>query len=207
MRFRDRVLGLRRLRPLRSLFWQGLGGTLAFLVPTAAVLLFLTVPNGPWHLVIVLIAIVIAAFLASYASYRTLGFWVGPTGIAERGFFGLRRYFPRENIGSILLVNTYAGAQTDSVPQLFVCDDAGRQLLRMRGQFWSLTSMEIVADSLEMPLTHVSDEVSMGELLDSHPGLLYWFERHPLLITGLRATGIVIVAAAVCVGWSLATGR
>ena len=205
MRFRDRVSGFRRLRPLRSLFWQGLAGTLAFLVPTAAVLLFLTVPNGPWHLVIVLIAIVIAAFLASYASYRTLGFWVGPTGIAERGFFGLRRYVPRENIGSILLVNTFAGAQTDSVPQLFVCDEAGRQLLRMRGQFWSLASMEEVAEALDIPLTYVSDEVSKTELLDTHPGLLYWFERHPLTIAATSAASVAVIAAVVWLVWMVLT--
>jgi hypothetical protein len=196
MRFRDRPADLRRLRPQRSLFWQALGGTLAFLLPVSA-LLFVTLPDGPWQIILALQIVCVVAFLAAYFSYRNLGFWVGPSGIAERGFFGRTQYFPREEVDSILLVNTYHGAGTETVPQLFVCDANGKQLLRMRGQFWSLASMEDAAEALDVPLTFVSDEVSKTELLDSHPGLLYWFERHPLIIAAVSVGSVAIVAAVI----------
>jgi hypothetical protein len=191
MRFRDRPADLRRLRPHRALFWQALAGALAFLIPISAVLYFLTIPDGPWFLVLIMQAVVIAAFLASFFSYLHVGFWVGAPGIAERGFFGLSKYVPREEIASIVLVNTFNGSATEAVPQLFICDHGDRQLLRMRGQFWSLASMELVAEKLDFPITQLGDDVSRSELLDTHPGLLYWFERHPRIVGALTTTAVL----------------
>lgn len=205
MRFRDRPADLRRLRPRRSLFWQALSGVLAFLVPISAVLYFLTVPNGPWILVIGLQLVVIAAFLGSYISYRHVGFWVGSSGIAERGFFGLSRYVPRGEIGSIVLVNTYRSGGQETVPQLFICDSYGSQLLRMRGQFWSMGSMNEVRDALDLPITVLSDDLTAAELLEDHPGLLYWFERHPLII--IVATLGALAAAILITGIVYELGR
>jgi hypothetical protein len=196
MRFRDRPADLRRLRPRRSLFWQALAGLVAFLVPVSGALYYLTVPNGPWPIVLALQVLVIVTFLASYLSYISLGFWVGPSGIAERGFFGLSRYVPREEIGAIVLVNTYRSGAADAYAQLFVCDAAGTQLLRMRGQFWSMARMRAVSDALDIPLTELTDDVTRAELLEEHPGLLYWFERHPVII-GIVALSVVVAAALV----------
>jgi len=200
MRFRDRPADLRRLRPNRALLWQALAGALAFLVPISAVLYFLTIPDGPWFLVIAMQAVIIAVFLGSFLSYMRLGFWVGAPGIAERGFFGLSKYVPREEIASIVLVKTYTGVSTEAVPQLFICDHDDKQLLRMRGQFWSLASMKLVAEKLDFPLTQLTDEVSKAELLDTHPGLLYWFERHPRIVGALTS---IAVLGAMLVVWSV----
>jgi hypothetical protein len=205
MRFSEHSVGALRLRPLRSLFWQALGGTLAFLLPISAVLYFLSVPDGPWPLVVVLQVAIIVTFLASYLSYRNLGFWVSPIGIAERGFFGGTKYYRVDEIDAIVLVHTFNGANPEAVPQLFLCDRNGRQLLRMRGQFWSLASMEAVGDSLDIPLTYINDEVTRAELLDSYPGLLYWFERHPLLAGVIAGVSLLLIAGIVWGVYLLAT--
>lgn len=198
MRFRDRPADLRRLRPRRSLFWQALGATIAFLTPVSAALYYLTVPNGPWGLVLALQLLLIVTVVASYLSYLVLGFWVGPSGIAERGFFGLTRFVPREDIGSIVLVTSLRAGVTETRSQLFVCDASGSQLLRMRGQFWSMARMQAVSDALDIPLSELTDEVTRAELLEDHPGLLYWFERHPVIIA--------IVAVAVLAAAALVSG-
>ncbi|CAN5351578.1 hypothetical protein BH11ACT2_BH11ACT2_03200 [soil metagenome] len=197
MRFRDRPADLRRLRPRRSLFWQASAAALAFLAPVSGALYYLTIPDGPWLLVLALQVLLIATFFASYLSYISLGFWVGPSGIAERGFFGLSKYVPREQIGSIVLVNTYRPGGTETRAQLFICDNAGMQLLRMRGQFWSMAPMLAVSDALDIPLTELTDDVTRAELLEEHPGLLYWFERHPVII---GIVGVAALAAAAIVG-------
>ncbi len=196
MRFSDRPADLRRLRPRRSLFWQALAGTLAFLVPVSGALYYLTIPSGTWPIVLALQALIIVTFLASYLSYISLGFWVGPSGIAERGFFGLSRYMPRDQIGSIVLVNTYRTGGAETHAQLFVCDSAGAQVMRMRGQFWSPENMQAVSDSLDLPLTELTDDVTRAELLEEHPGLLYWFERHPTII-GIVSLAALVAAALV----------
>jgi hypothetical protein len=196
MRFRDRPADLRRLRPRRSLFWQALAGTVAFLAPTSGVLYFLTIPDGPWPLVVMLQVLVIAGFVAAYLSYVNVGVWVGTSGIAERGFFGLSKYIPREQIGSIVLVNTYRPGAT-AVAQLFICDENGVQVMRMRGQFWSRESMQTVSDTLDIPPMELTDELTRTELLEDHPGLLYWFERHPVIV-------VIAVVGALLVGGLLA---
>jgi uncharacterized membrane protein len=206
MRFRDFSIDALRLRPLKSLFWQTLGGTLAFLLPLSAVLYFLTVPDGPWPLVLVLQSAIVATFLASYVSYRNLGFWVSTRGIAERGFFGGTKHYRVDEIDTIVLVHTFNGINTDALPQLFLCDTDGKQLLRMRGQFWSLESMETVGDTLDIPLTSITDEVSKAELLASYPGLLYWFERHALKAGIIAGVGLLVAAAAVWGIYLLASG-
>jgi hypothetical protein len=196
MRFRDRPADLRRLRPRRSLFWQALAGMLAFLVPVSAALYFLTIPDGPWRIVVLLQALVLVTFIAAYFSYRHLGFWVGPSGIAERGFFGLSKYVPREEIGSIVLVTSYFTADAEAHAQLFICDPGGAQLLRMRGQFWAMERMRAVSETLDLPLTELNQHVTRAELLEDHPGLLYWFERHPVVIA-IVALAVVLAAGLV----------
>ena len=194
MRIRDLPDDAQRLSPNRSLFWQGVSGVLAFLVPISTVLYFLTVPDGPWHGVLVSQIVVVAVFVLAVISYRSTGFWVSRSGISERGFFGRWSYVPVESIVMILLANTYRGSGSDTAPQLFVCDADGKQILRMRGQFWSVENMRIVSETLDIPLTELGESVSTSELLDSHPGLLYWFERHPVVIA--IAVCLAVVAAA-----------
>jgi hypothetical protein len=95
----------------------------------------------------------------------------------------------------MVLVDTYRGALADTVPQLFVCDPAGKQLIRLRGQFWSRESMQLIASTLDVPLTQLDRPLQNNELRALYPGLLYWFERRPLL-TALVVGAILVVACA-----------
>lgn len=196
MRIRDLPPDARRLRPNRSLFWQAVAGVLAFLVPVSSTLYFLTVPSGPWPAVLASQCLVVVAFLLAYLAYRRTGFWVSRRGIIERGFFGRWTSAPVENIDAIILANTYRGSGADTAPQLFLCDSDGKQLLRMRGQFWSEANMRVVSDVLDIPLTELGESVSTSELLDTYPGLLYWFERHPVIIAVLTILGVIAIALA-----------
>jgi hypothetical protein len=117
---------------------------------------------------------------------------VDSEGISERGFFGLQRHVPIAEIGSIVLAQTFDSLGHTAVPQLFVCDLDGRQVVRMRGQFWSRASMDIVIATLDIPVDPVADTVSTDELRHDYPGLLYWFERHRWL-AAMAFTGITAV--------------
>ena len=195
MRIRDLPADAQRLRPNRSLFWQGVAAILGFLVPVSCALYFLSVPDGPWPIVLYSQIVVLVLFGLTVISYRSTGFWVSRDGVAERGFFGVWTYVPAEEIGTILFANTYRGSGSDTACQLFICDHDGKQLLRMRGQFWSVEKMRIVSETLDIPMTELGESVSKSELLDRYPGLLYWFERHPLVIGGLVTAAVVVAAA------------
>jgi hypothetical protein len=184
-----------RLRPHAHLFRQALLSTLAFQIPVFAVLYFLTVPNGPWVAVLALHILTSVAFLIATHAYFRAAVWVDPTGIAERGFFGRLVYIPTSGIGSIVLVHTYHGGGADTLPQLFICDPSGRQIVRLRGQFWSIENMRLVGSTLGVQVTELAEAVSTRELLEQFPGLLYWFERSPLL-GAVAFTGSVVVGGA-----------
>ena len=168
------------LLPYRHLFRQGLIAIVAFMLPVFIVLYFLTVPHGTW--LPVLAAHVALTLLVAFASalFFTTHIRVSPEGLSERGFFGRTGAYRLDQIGSIVFANTVVGGNTESHPQLFVCDHAGRQLVRMRGQFWSKDSMDAVIATLDVPLTIVDETVSNEELHAAYPGLLYWFEKRPL---------------------------
>jgi len=195
MRVRDLPDDALRLRPNQSLFWQGVTGVLAFIVPISTVLYFLTVPDGPWMSVLASQVAVVVIFALAVISYRSTGFWVSRSGLSERGFFGRWTYVPLEKIDLILLANTYRGSGSDTAPQLFICDKDGKQLLRMRGQFWSVENMRLVGEILDVPITELGESVSTSELLDSHPGLLYWFEKRPLVVALAVLVGVVVAGA------------
>jgi hypothetical protein len=184
--------GLHALRPSPSVLRRSAIAAAAFLVPSTVVLYVLTVPNGPWIFVFATELTILIGLLFAWIGFRRAGIWVGPTGIAERGFFGAERYVPVTEIGSIVFVDKFEARQSDPIPQLFVCDSKGRQLIRMRGQFWSRRALKLVSETLPVPVTEVSDPVTAAELLDEYPGLLYWFERHPALAASIFTATVIV---------------
>lgn len=186
-------MSAKRLRPYSHLFWQGLLACLAFMTPVFVVLYFVTVPSGPWRVVLAIQVIATVIMVAVAVAYFRVAIWVDREGITEVGFFGLKRRVARADIGSIVRAETFVGGGEQTVPQLFVCDHDGRQVVRLRGQFWSRENMEIVVTTLDVPVTPVTDAVSTGELRSEYPGLLYWFERHPVWAALAFSLGIAIL--------------
>ena len=166
---------------------------IAFFVPALGVLFFLTIPNGPWPVVLAGAVIVAILFAYSIFSYTRLGVWVTTESVAERGFFSITRRYSVAEVGSTVIVDTYRGGLADTVPQLSICDAAGTQLIRLRGQFWSRETMQTVASTLDVPVTELDRPLSTSELRAMYPGLLYWFERRPVF-TALVFGGTIVAA-------------
>jgi hypothetical protein len=182
----------RKFEPERALFRQGFIATAAFLTPVFIALYAITIPNGPWQVVVitqVLATIMVVVFTSLF--FRT-AIWIEPEGLRERGFFGRVHRVALSDIGSVVIAETYTGGGTESHKQLFVCDHSGKQVLRMRGQFWSAEDMKILLAMLDVPKTTVDETVSRSELQRDYPGLLYWFERHPVLLALLFTAGTAL---------------
>jgi hypothetical protein len=193
-----------KLRPHGHLFRQGFIAVLAFTTPVFVVLYVLTIPDGPWAAVLTTNIIATAIAAAAAASYFRVAIWVDRTGISEIGFLGGKQRVPIEEIGSIVDVDLYDGASDRAIPQLFVVGKDGRQLVRMRGQFWSRASMDIVAETLGVPHESLDDSLSTSELRQDYPGLLYWFERHPVVGALVFSLAVFVVATGVWLIFELA---
>lgn len=187
----------RVLRPHGHLLRQGLLAWIAFTAPVFVVLYFLTIPHGPWLAVLVTHALAAIALVLAIVAYARTAIWVDQDGITERGFFGFRRRVPVADIGSIVFAETFGATPPQTLPQLFVCDRQGRQLVRMRGQFWSRENMDVVVETLDVPYDSVAAMVSTRELRDRYPGLLFWFERHPVIAALAFAAATAVVGIVV----------
>jgi hypothetical protein len=193
------VLNPRKFVPQRALFRQGFIAVAAFSTPVFIALYAITVPNGPWQVVVitqVVATIVVTVFTSLF--FRT-AIWIEPEGLRERGFLGRVHTVALTEIGSVVIAETYTGGGTESHRQLFVCDRSGKQVLRMRGEFWSADDMELLASSLDVPKTTVDETVSRSELERAHPGLLYWFERHPVILALVFTVVTAVFGSAVLV--------
>jgi len=188
--------GYTALRPHRNLFTQAFVATNAFLGPVLIVLYVFTIPDGAWPLVLAMQIFASLLFTAASVAFFRTGVWVGEDGIAERGFFGRLDFHSRDEIARILLAPTFHGDGTATLPQLFLCDANNNQLMRLRGQFWSLESMQAVGEILDIPIA----QLPMSDLRDIHatyPGLLYWFERRPAVAALVFSAALVAAGGAV----------
>ena len=181
-----------RLRPNSSLFRQGLLASIIFMTIVFVVLYFLTIPDGPWQLVLGMQVVISLAITFASWGYFSATIWVSPDEISERGFFGQRHRFPVATIDSIVTA-TVTGSGGELQRQVFVRDAAGRLQVRMRGQFWSPESLDTVIRTLGVPVVRVEEVTTIRELRRQYPELLFWFERHPrIAIAVTAATGLVI---------------
>ena len=185
------------LRPHSHLYRQGVFAVLAFMTPVFVVLYVMTLPDGPWQAVLVTNILAAVAVTGASVAYFRVAIWVDRTSMTEVGFFGRTVRVEADDIGSIFLADVFEPYGTHTVPQLFVRDGDGRQVLRMRGQFWSEESMQKVLSTLEVPQEAREHSLSTQEIRDEYPGLLYWFERRPVLAALAFTGGTAVVGAIV----------
>jgi len=186
------------LRPHSHLFRQGILAILAFMTPVFVVLYVLTIPDdGPWPAVLVTQVLATVAVVFASASFFRVAIWVSSDGISEVGFFGGRKDYAIDQIGSVLRADVSDASSERPVPQLFVRGTDGQQLLRMRGQFWSRASMEAVVSTLGVPAEKLDETLSTSELRTDFPSLLYWFERRPVIAALVFTAATAVVGAIV----------
>lgn len=165
------------VRPHAHILRQYTLAVAACLIPLFALLYWVArSPETSVYLVIGIVVVPVVLVLASIGHKRAF-IQITPTGITERGFFGRTHTVPASTVGSIILLELYQSGSLDTHTQLFVIDSDGHLLLRMRGQFWSPTSMETVVDALDVPVVRVPEPLSLRDLNRLRPELLYWFER------------------------------
>ncbi|MGO2658581.1 MAG: hypothetical protein ACTH9T_02270 [Mycetocola reblochoni] len=170
-----------RVRLVWRLFVQGTAVTFALLIPVLVVLSWLEATRGGLDWVPGFTAAVVAVYLVALVAYLRVGLFIGPDSIAERPFAGPTRTIPLDRVSRAVLLDMHRSMSVPSRPQLFLLDAEGRVLLRMRGEYWRHSDIALVASRVDAVLERVPKPVTLNELQESNPRLLFWFERRPWL--------------------------
>jgi hypothetical protein len=168
------------LRPRRTLTRSiGLPIT-ALVLPLLAAELWLLDPSGAWPVVAWTGVFTAVLVVAAWVAYQRTQASVSTYGIVERGFFGGTYTVAARDIEGVLRVQMYRSNSLDTTQELFVVSRTGRGVFRMRGRFWNTATMDRVAAILGAEETVRSEPVTLSELRQTDPELLYWFERRSL---------------------------
>ena len=153
---------------------------MALVLPLLAAELWLLDPSGAWPVVAWTGVFTAVLIVAAWVAYQRTQASVSTYGIVERGFFGGTYTVAARDIEGVLRVQMYRSNSLDTTQELFVVSRTGRGVFRMRGRFWSTATMDRVAAILGTEETVRSEPVTLSELRQTDPELLYWFERRSL---------------------------
>lgn len=185
----------RRFRPQGNLFASAWRVWIAFSTPVFASLYLLTVPQDRWEPFAVAHLLLMAAFIAVSGRLRGAGVLLAPDGIREREYLSRLKFTPADRVAAVLVVKLRDSYTDRFSKQYFVVDDAGRTLLRMRGQLWHPSDLRQVVEFYGVPVRVLEAELSWPEFRRAYgPNLDRW-ERHPVLTTMLSI--IVFMAMAI----------
>ena len=115
--------------------------------------------------------------------------------IVVKGLVLLRRW-PRTHVASVVCATVLLGPYRRSYDLLFVLDAHGNVLIRVDKEQFRTEDLDRLVDALGMPCDGPDYAVSAKELQRTHPGLMPWFARHPVLV-GLAFTVVIAPAVAV----------
>lgn len=179
---------------------DGLLSILLVATPLLGALYLLTIPDGPWTVVLVGHAVGTVAVLLILARFRATYVAVLPDHLLSRSVFRRARRIPFSRIETASLVETYRHNEADTTATLLLRDARGRNLLTLRGLFWSKQHMREVAAATDTPLTHVANPITESELRVRYPGSGTWFETRPYrLYLALCAVAAIAVAVLLAV--------
>jgi hypothetical protein len=168
------------LRPRRALGWRIGLPVVALVLPLLAAELWLLDPEGAWPVVAATGLVVATLIVAAWISYQRTSASLSVYGIVEHGFFGGTSIVAARDIAGVLRLQVYRPNSLETTQELFVVSRSGRGVFRMRGRFWSTHSMDRVAPALGVEETVRPEPVTLAELRETDPKLLYWFERRSL---------------------------
>ncbi|GAA2239151.1 hypothetical protein N1031_16790 [Herbiconiux moechotypicola] len=170
---------VRVLRLRRQIVSQTRLVAAALTLPVIAAMLWFAIPRGTWPRVVIAFVFIAVLYLVGAALLRGVSIRLARDGLVERGFFVHDNRISAKRIASVVLVDVYAGASSDTTRQLFLLDGSGALLLRMRGEFWSDDSLDAVATAYPVPVQRLDTPITADRLRAELPELLYWFERWP----------------------------
>ncbi|MCW4458708.1 hypothetical protein [Microbacterium sp. MPKO10] len=168
------------VRVRRSLLWQGLLIVCVIAIPLLLTLYWLAIPAGAGWWVLAAQVLLMIALLVIGIRYAGMRVTVTASELVTVPFLPGSRSFELADVARAIVLQLRRSGGTDPVTQMFVLDDEGALLLRMRGEFWADDAINSIAARLvTAPVEHMQNTVTLDELQRTNPDMLTWFERRP----------------------------
>ncbi|MDO7881006.1 hypothetical protein [Antiquaquibacter soli] len=187
-----------RVTPRESLAHTGLIASLVGGIPLFGVLYWLSASQGSWRRVLAVHVVAVAVVAFGWIRHRGAFAEVTATRVIKQAFFR-RHVIDRDRIASALIGHTWRPGSSEAVPQLLLRDADDRTLLRLRGTFWTLTSMESLVDAVRVPVTVDPETISLREFYEAHPDSAYWYEGRPWV--SVLGIAVAFAGAFVIMSW------
>jgi hypothetical protein len=195
---RDRPASATVLRPV----WGGgspvVAPVIAAFLPADIAAVVVAANGGNAVLALFAVGLTLCAGLKLLWLFSQTRLQLDPGVVTEYGLFRSRRA-TAQRVASAALVTVYDEGSLQPRPQLFLLDEAGRTLLRMRGRYWSDDQMRAVAAHFDVPVSETLEPVTRRELRMQHGPRLTWTERHNLASTVLLVSAGVATCAVISV--------
>jgi hypothetical protein len=164
-------------------------------VPLFGVLTWLGIVHGT--LVLVIIAFIVVVFAVTFTAWRHDHSYVR---VLERQVrkvtYASDRVIPVADVDQIVICETDDSSSPDTVPQLLALDAEGKRLFRMRGLYWSIEDMHVVANAIGAPVAIDTAQLTPKQFYVKYRGAAYWYEGKPWLT-------VLGIAVAVAVAFAL----
>jgi hypothetical protein len=193
------------VRPRRSLLRTAFLSIVLVTAIIFGVLYWFSIEHGTWRIVLVLNIVVVVASFSVLFRQLSVFTEVTSTELVGRGIFSPIERVPLSEIATVTLVPTYIGQAPEPVVQLLVRNAEGKRLFRMRGNFWHPGDLAAVAAAVNVPVTTVSEAISLRDFFRLYPGSAYWFENRPI-VRVVVIVALVIVALVIAVVLMLVFG-
>ncbi len=179
-----------RVRPRASLARTGLIAIAIGGLPLFGVLYWLSASQGSWRRVLVVHVVAIAIAGLAWVRHFNAYAEVTQTRVSKQAFFSYESV-DRSAVATAVIAQTWRPGSSESVPQLLLLDAQGTRLIRFRGTFWSIESMEKIVSALGVTVALDKEPMSLPEFFEAHPTAAYWYEGKPWV----AAAGIVVAFA------------
>jgi hypothetical protein len=132
--------------------------------------------------------------IVMYFYFRGVHVVVTATEIGRSGFTSSRKMRPRSEIAAVVTASVPLSAMDSRIANnLFVLDQRGRRMLRLKSTHWTEADMTSVIERLGIqPVVHES-VVTGKELSRTYPRALPWIERRPIQSAVVLTLGILAV--------------
>jgi hypothetical protein len=145
--------------------------------------------------VLVLAVLFAAALVTVWLFFHNTKVQFAPGRVVRIDLFGRSRELTTAGVHQVVLVEHLRGATQLVAPVLFMLDDAGHVLLRMRVGLWTLDDLGAVGAAIPRDPDVVAGVITAAELRRRFPGAVSFWEAHAV-VTSLTVAAAVIAGAA-----------